>query len=183
MRRFSSTVIPSKSSRLWKERPSPSTALAADQAVTSAPSSRDSSGKRLGEAGERVDQRRLARAVRPDQPEHLARSDRERHVVHRVDHAETHPHSIGGERLRRDHRSPLRRALRPRRRPNDRRRRRSMLARPFGSHSSTTTTTTPSASWTTWLVVEDVTEDIRHHRPGGERGTEERTGRRTRCRR
>ncbi len=49
------------------------------------------------EAGQHVDQRRLAGAVRPDQAEHLAGREGERHVVNRDQPAEADGNTLGRE--------------------------------------------------------------------------------------
>ena len=61
---------------------------------------RDRSARRRGEAGDDVEDRRLARAVRTDEPDDLAGFDREAHAVDRDDTAELHD-EIASPRARR----------------------------------------------------------------------------------
>ena len=58
----------------------------------SAPSKRDLAARRLVDAGDDVEERRLAGAVRPDQPTDLADLDREGQLVQRHDAAEADAH-------------------------------------------------------------------------------------------
>ena len=61
---------------------------------------------RRGEAGDDVEDRRLARAVRADEPDDLAGLDREAHAVDRDDAAELHDEVGHGERRRRPAAAP-----------------------------------------------------------------------------
>ena len=54
----------------------------------------DPSGGRRIDAGDRVDERRLARAIRADQPENLARVERERRIPQRGDATEDFAHML-----------------------------------------------------------------------------------------
>ena len=82
--RFSATEMSSNSSSDWNERRTPG---ASTSRRTPGPSDHRRAveghlaGARLGEARHRVDDRRLARAVRTDEPDHLAGPDAEAHVV------------------------------------------------------------------------------------------------------
>ena len=88
--RFSRTVMLSKSSRLWNERPSPARLRArADRRASDRPSRRIVPVARC-EAGDRVDQGRLAGAVGADQTDDLAGCDRQGHAVERDDAAVAH---------------------------------------------------------------------------------------------
>ena len=65
-------------------------------------------------AEEAVEQRRLAGAVRPDEPDDLAFADRQAHVGERGDAREPHRHVLGDEqRLAGGHRTPPARRRRP----------------------------------------------------------------------
>ena len=80
---FSRTVRPRKERLCWNVRASPARPRRCGlQPVTSRPSSSTAAGRRPVEAGEHVHERRLARAVRADQPDHLvavaARASRRR---------------------------------------------------------------------------------------------------------
>ena len=88
-RMFSSTLMSSNSSSDWNERRSPSRArcVAFNRSMRRSSSEIDPPADRH-EAGHRVDERRLPRAVRPDQADDLARADLHRHVVDRDHRAE-----------------------------------------------------------------------------------------------
>ena len=73
-------------------------ALRRVQPVDAAAVERDRSTTDRHEPRHRVDERRLARAVRSDQPDHLSRPDLHRHVVER--HDRTEPNGQTGERQR-----------------------------------------------------------------------------------
>ena len=74
---------PGEGPRIWKVRPSAERgcALSGPRLVTSEPPSTMRALRRPQAAGDQVEQRRLAGAVRADQPDDLALRDRERHVV------------------------------------------------------------------------------------------------------
>ena len=88
-RAFSSTVISGIRLLRWNERPTPQRAMRqALQPVTSRPSMRIAAGRRREFAGEQIDQRALARAVRTDDRVQLADRKLQRHVRHREQPAE-----------------------------------------------------------------------------------------------
>ncbi len=104
----------SNSSSDWNDRATPARARRwTDQPSTRA-SSRDAwPSLRLGEARDDVDQRGLARAVRSDEPDDLARPHLERDAVERDDAAEAHarrprPAASGHDRLADDRRGAAR---------------------------------------------------------------------------
>ena len=82
-RRLSSTVESSNSSSDWNERPMPEPRAPRRRQLADVLAVEHQLRARghFGEAGDRVDQRGLAGAVRADQPEHLARADGQRRVV------------------------------------------------------------------------------------------------------
>ncbi len=57
----------------------------------------EAAGARVDEPADDVEQRRLARAVRADHPDHLARHDRHRDVVEREDAAEADGDAVHGQ--------------------------------------------------------------------------------------
>ena len=87
---FSSTVISAKGRGIWKVRPTPLAMRASGPAARHVRAvDQDAAGGRLQAAGEQVEQRRLAGAVRADQAEQLAAPKRDRHAVDGAQAAET----------------------------------------------------------------------------------------------
>ncbi len=173
VRRFSRTVIPSKSSRLWNERPMPATArLRADQLVMSTPSSstRPAAGfAKPVSASTNVD---LPAPLGPMSPS----TSRGRTVIETPSSASTTPKrtrtpsasSVLGVIVGRPagsspavRRFPMRSLL-------------TQLARPFGTTSSTPNTRMPRASCTACASVEDIAEQVGHDGARRERGADQR---------
>ena len=88
---FSSSVIVGNSARFWNVRAMPSAAIpCAGTSSRSWPSKSHTSGGRLVDAADDVEHRRLAGAVRTDQPADLTVLDREAQAVQRNDAPEAH---------------------------------------------------------------------------------------------
>ena len=104
---FSSTVRRGKSARFWNVRAMPRRAMPwAGTSSRSVPSKRTLAARRLVDAADDVEQRRLAGAVRPDQPTDLAGLDREGQLVQRHDAAEAHAHLADVENRQRINHPP-----------------------------------------------------------------------------
>ena len=88
---FSNTLRPENRRTSWKVRTRPARAISADvQRRDLLAAEHDGAGRRPLEAGEHVDERRLAGAVRADQPEDLALPQLEVDAVERLDAADVH---------------------------------------------------------------------------------------------
>ena len=120
----------------------------------------------------RVDQRRLARAVRADEPEHLAGSHGDRHAVERIDDAEAHPHPLRLEGLRTDRRTSRglepSRALHPEAELGDQAREAVRDNQQHAEHDDA------EGELDGLRAVEEIAERVRHDRAGSERGADER---------
>ncbi len=105
MPRFSSTVMLVKGLGIWKLRAMPSRVRwCGGSAVISRPSKRIGAAVDRQHAGDAVDERRLAGAVRADEAEALAGLDRQGHAVQRREAAEAldeplHLEQRGGHRV------------------------------------------------------------------------------------
>ena len=72
-------------------------ALVREHALDRGSAENDAPRLRLHEPGDRIEQRRLAGAVRAEQSDDLAGLDRDRHVVERGDPAEPHGEPLRGQ--------------------------------------------------------------------------------------
>ena len=96
MRKCSRGVIPTNSSMRWNVRAMPSRArLCVGTRVRSLAVEGDRAAVGLEQAEQAVEERRLARAVGPDEADDLPRADLEAHLVERGDARE-----VLGDRLR-----------------------------------------------------------------------------------